>query len=79
MLDGIQGRLVPPADPEALAAAIDGLAADPPARHRMGASGIARIAAGWDLDAGADRLAGLLRTTLPRPTAAPARPATVLA
>ena len=79
VLDGIQGRLVPPADPEALAAAIDGLAADPAARHRMGASGIARIAAGWDLDAGADRLAGLLRTTLPRPTAAPARPATVLA
>jgi hypothetical protein len=37
----------------------------------MGAAGIARIAEGWDLDAGADRLAALLRAALP--AAAPAR------
>jgi glycosyltransferase involved in cell wall biosynthesis len=79
VLDGIQGRLAPPGDPEALAAAIDSLARDPEARRRMGASGIARIAAGWDLDAGADRLAGLLRPMLPQPSAAAARTVSVLA
>ena len=79
VLDGIQGRLAPPGDPEALAAAIDSLARDPEARRRMGASAIARIAAGWDLDAGADRLAGLLRPMLPQPSAAAARTVSVLA
>ena len=79
VLDGIQGRLAPPGDPDALAAAIDSLARDPEARRRMGASAIARIAAGWDLDAGADRLAGLLRPMLPQPSAAAARTVSVLA
>jgi colanic acid/amylovoran biosynthesis glycosyltransferase len=79
VLDGIQGRLAPPGDPDALAAAIDSLARDPEARRRMGTSAIARIAAGWDLDAGADRLAGLLRPMLPQPSAAAARTVSVLA
>ena len=78
VLDGIQGRLAPPGDPEALAAAIDSLARDPEVRRRMGAAGIARIAAGWELDAGADRLAGLLRPMLPQPSAAAARTVSVL-
>jgi glycosyltransferase involved in cell wall biosynthesis len=71
IVDGVHGRLVPPGDADALAAAIEALAADPGLRHRMGAAGIARIAEGWDLDAGADRLAALLRAALP--AAAPAR------
>jgi hypothetical protein len=31
----------------------------------MGLAGIARVAAGWDLDAGADRVHQLLHATLP--------------
>ena len=50
--DGLHGRLVPPGDAGALAAAIESLARDPDARHRMGAAGIERVADGWDLDAG---------------------------
>jgi glycosyltransferase involved in cell wall biosynthesis len=63
--DGVHGRLVPPADVGALAAAIEALARDPAARRRMGAAGIQRIADGWDLDVGADRVHRLLRATLP--------------
>jgi glycosyltransferase involved in cell wall biosynthesis len=66
LVDGVHGRLVPPGDADALAAAIEGLARDPDARRRMGAAGIERIAAGWDLDTGADRLHGLLQAALPR-------------
>jgi glycosyltransferase involved in cell wall biosynthesis len=65
VVDGVHGRLVPPADAGALAAAIEQLAGDPSARRRMGAAGIQRVADGWDLDAGADRLDQLLRATFP--------------
>jgi colanic acid/amylovoran biosynthesis glycosyltransferase len=63
--DRTHGRLVPPGDACALAAAIEQLARDPDARHRMGAAGIQRVAAGWDLETGAERLHQLLRATLP--------------
>jgi colanic acid/amylovoran biosynthesis glycosyltransferase len=63
--DRTHGRLVPPGDAGALAAAIEQLARDPDARHRMGAAGIQRVAAGWDLETGAERLHQLLRATLP--------------
>jgi glycosyltransferase involved in cell wall biosynthesis len=65
VVDGVHGRLVPPGDAGALAAAIEALVRDPDARRRMGAAGITRVAEGWDLDAGADRLARLLRAALP--------------
>jgi glycosyltransferase involved in cell wall biosynthesis len=61
--DGTEGRLVPPDDPAALASAIDALAADPDARRRMGAHGIRRVAAAFDLEAGVDRLVALLADT----------------
>jgi glycosyltransferase involved in cell wall biosynthesis len=79
VLDGLQGRLVPPRDPGALAAAIEELARDPATRRRMGAAGIARIAAGWDLEAGADQVAALLRATLTAPAAVAVWTASVLA
>ncbi len=77
VLDGVHGRLVPPGDAGALAAAIESLARDPEARRRMGAAGIARIADGWDLEAGADRIHELLRAEMAAPAAAPARTASV--
>jgi glycosyltransferase involved in cell wall biosynthesis len=48
------GLLVPPDDPETLASAIEGLFADPQARVRRGALGVAR-AAGFSWKAAADR------------------------
>jgi glycosyltransferase involved in cell wall biosynthesis len=71
VIDGVHGRLVPPRDAGALAAAIEALARDPHARHRMGAAGIERVAEGWHLDAGADRLTQLLRAALPVAAGAP--------
>jgi glycosyltransferase involved in cell wall biosynthesis len=59
--DGRNGRLVPPDDPTALAAVVDDLAGDPAARQRLGRQALTDLAAGWDLDAGAARLAEWLR------------------
>jgi glycosyltransferase involved in cell wall biosynthesis len=72
VLDGLQGRLVPPGDAGALAAAIESLAQDPDERRRMGAAGIARIADGWDLGRSADRIHRLLHATVPAAAGAPA-------
>jgi glycosyltransferase involved in cell wall biosynthesis len=69
--DGVNGRLVPPEDPAALAAALDALVADPATRRRYGAAALARIAAGWDLEAGVDRLLALFEPLLGEPAAAP--------
>jgi glycosyltransferase involved in cell wall biosynthesis len=73
VVDGIQGRLVPLRNAVALAAAIEALARDPDTRRRMGEAGIARVAEGWDLDAGADRLSQLLDAARPGPGRAAAR------
>jgi glycosyltransferase involved in cell wall biosynthesis len=62
--DGLHGRLVPPEDPAALAAALDALIRDPALRQEMGAAGLRRVAEGWDVETGADRLAALLRQAL---------------
>ena len=43
--DGLSGLLVPPRDPAALSAAIEGLAADPAARSRLGAAASIRARA----------------------------------
>ncbi|MCK6552305.1 glycosyltransferase [Myxococcota bacterium] len=43
VVDGETGRLVPPEDPQALARAIDELAADPARARRIGAEGRARL------------------------------------
>ncbi|HEV8308268.1 MAG TPA: glycosyltransferase [Methylomirabilota bacterium] len=58
--DGLNGVLVPPEDPAALASALARLAADPATRRRLGAAGIRRVAEGWDLEAGVGRLTALL-------------------
>jgi glycosyltransferase involved in cell wall biosynthesis len=72
--DRVSGRLVPPGDAEALAAAITELAADPDLRRRMGEAGRMRVRADFDARTEARRLAALFsgeggagpRTALPR-------------
>ena len=55
--DGVSGVLVPPRDPEALAAALTRLIADPALRARLGEAGYDRVIAEFSSEAGADRLA----------------------
>lgn len=52
---GETGLLVPPSDPAALAAAIDGLVADPVTAHRMGTAGRTLMVAEHSWDAVLDR------------------------
>ena len=70
--DGVHGRLVAPGDPEALAAAIEALAADPQERARMAQAARARLVAEFGAEAGIDRLDRRLRAALG--PAAPAAP-----
>jgi FkbM family methyltransferase len=72
------GVLVEPADPEALAATLAGLIADPSARARLGAAGPARARALGDPAAVGARLRELLpgpARAAPAPAPAPAPPA----
>jgi glycosyltransferase involved in cell wall biosynthesis len=48
--DGREGLLVPPRDPVALARAVRALVADPARRARLGAAGVARVAAEFTVD-----------------------------
>lgn len=57
--DGVSGLLVAPSDAAGLADAIARLAADPALRARMGEAGRAKVAAEFDVDAEAARLAAL--------------------
>jgi glycosyltransferase involved in cell wall biosynthesis len=50
VVEGETGFLVPPADPSALAGALDGLLADPDLRERLGAAGRARVEGRFRLD-----------------------------
>ena len=50
MRDGLEGVLVPPRDPAALARAIGALVADAPRRTRLGAAGVARVAADFTIE-----------------------------
>ncbi|WP_157108677.1 glycosyltransferase [Aldersonia kunmingensis] len=49
LADGVTGHLVPPRDPQALAAAITAILADPVAAQRMGSAARERVEAGFTL------------------------------
>jgi MMP alpha-(1->4)-mannosyltransferase len=57
-------RLVPPSDPAALAAAIQGLLEDPAARRRLGEAGCARMRAEFDWSVAGARTAAVYRDVL---------------
>ena len=57
--DGVTGRVVPPRDPAALAAAINDLLADPARRAEMSTAARARVAAEFDLDVMVERVMAL--------------------
>jgi L-malate glycosyltransferase len=59
IVDGVNGRLVPPRDSRALAGAILDLGRDQAARQRLGAAARRTVAAQYSLDAMLDRLADL--------------------
>jgi len=61
VVEGATGRLVPPGDAAALAAALAALIADPAERARLGAAGAARVAAHFALEPGIERLLARFR------------------
>jgi glycosyltransferase involved in cell wall biosynthesis len=62
--DGLNGRLVPPDDPQALAHALERLIGDPATRLRQGRAARARVLERFAMAPGADRIAARLRTLL---------------
>ena len=62
--DGETGRLVPPADPHALAAAVLEILGDPARARAMGRAGQAAVAAGLTLDASMTRTTAVYRALL---------------
>jgi glycosyltransferase involved in cell wall biosynthesis len=58
--DGVNGRLVPPDDPAALAEALTALIRDPTARLRCGRAGRRRVLEQFAMEPGIDRLAARL-------------------
>lgn len=62
---GVNGILVPPRDPVALAEALERLARDPELRARMGRCGREKVLREFSLAANAERLSGLFAGTTP--------------
>ena len=68
--DGVDGRLVPPGDVEALASAIEALARDPTARAALGYAAFRRLRRDFSAGMGLDGLARRFRPLLGEPAAA---------
>ena len=62
--DGVDGLLVPPDDPEALARSLDRLLGDPALRRRLGAAARRRAAADFSLAAMLDRVEAVYERVL---------------
>ena len=64
--DGVNGRLTPPGDADALAAALGELIAHEDLRARLGAAGEARLRADFAMDQGIDRLMARFQSVMRR-------------
>lgn len=62
--DGVQGAVVPPEDPVALADAIMAIGSDPERRAAMGRSGRAKVAAGFRIEPNVERLLHLIESVV---------------
>ena len=60
---GVEGLLVPPGDPDALAAALADLAGSPKRRAALGEAAFARLSTSFSAAAGLDRVAAMLRAS----------------
>lgn len=67
VLDGITGFLIPPANPEALAEAIEKLIKNPELRQRMGAAGAERVRRNFSLQEMVRKIEQVLTEALPEP------------
>jgi glycosyltransferase involved in cell wall biosynthesis len=59
LTDGVNGRLVPPEDPEALAAVLEELIRNPGQRHVLGAAAETRVRSDFDFHTSIDQLVSL--------------------
>jgi starch synthase len=64
--DGVEGLLVPPGDPAALAAALVDLLRDPARRERMGAAGRERQRSEFDIHVMVERIGALYESLFSR-------------
>ncbi len=66
VIDGQSGRLVPPDDPDALAAAMVPLLRDPAARQALGCAAHEKVVVAFDSERGIERIARLMDAALDR-------------
>jgi len=64
VVDGSSGRVVPPRDPRALAAALAGLMRNPAESERLGRAGRERVEKGFSSEVRLDRIEALYRTLI---------------
>jgi glycosyltransferase involved in cell wall biosynthesis len=69
--DGVTGRIFPPGDAEALAAALDALLADTALREALGTAGRQRMEAHFSLERHLQQMAAVYRAAVPRHAAPP--------
>jgi glycosyltransferase involved in cell wall biosynthesis len=70
--DGVEGIVVPPRDPQALAAALERLRRDPALGRRMGEAGRRRVQAEFTLERQLDQFEDFYLRLVRRPDGAPA-------
>jgi glycosyltransferase involved in cell wall biosynthesis len=67
LTDGVNGRLVPPEDPDALASVLEELIRNPVQRHALGAAAETRVRSDFDFHTSIDQLVGLFEAEWEKP------------